>query len=425
MSQRAEVLELLQIGVESTFGTAVAASKKILSLKADIDPTIPIEEIRGQGYKSPVGVVVGKEMSAINLSGPAAYNDLVYLLTTGFCQGVNSTPNKLGVFTVTITGSPTGGNFTLTFDGQTTGNIAYNAAASAVQSALVALSSVGTGNVSVAGSGGGPYTVTFQGDLANTELSLTGSGAGLTGGTTPGVTIAAVAAASAEAWTFQPDAADADTFDSLTFEKGSSLGASQVAGCRLDEIDLTFTPEKTVELKAKMVGKSTTDGITMTGAPTEIAFKPISPRDVDVYFADTLAGILSGQIVPLETKFSLKNRFTPVYGLDSAESSFGDFVERALECTAQITVEMDTDAEGYMTKLRDGSTKYLLILARGETMATGEPYRLAITLPCKFTKSARNAKSDVHCGVFDLVGVYDATAGYSVKVVVWSDLASL
>ena len=77
--------------------------------------------------------------------------------------------------TVTIGGSPTGGTFTLTFGGQTTTGIAYNAAASAVQSALVALSSVGTGNATVSGSAGGPYTVVIQ-----APGTLTGSGASLT-----------------------------------------------------------------------------------------------------------------------------------------------------------------------------------------------------------------------------------------------------
>src|SRR5689334_1738640 len=44
--------------------------------------------------------------------------------------------------TVVIHGSPTGGTFTLTFSGQTTADIAYNANASAVQSALIALSNL-------------------------------------------------------------------------------------------------------------------------------------------------------------------------------------------------------------------------------------------------------------------------------------------
>src|SRR5262245_46081762 len=68
------------------------------------------------------------------------------------------------VQTVTITGSPTGGTFTLTFGGQTTAPIAYNATAVQVQAALEALSTIGFPNVRVTG-GPGPgtaFSVTFQ-----------------------------------------------------------------------------------------------------------------------------------------------------------------------------------------------------------------------------------------------------------------------
>ena len=80
-------------------------------------------------------------------------------------------------------GSPSAGNFTLTYKAQTTANIAYNATAAAVQSALAALSSIPAGTVAVTGAAGGPYTVTFSGSLAQDTTALTGSGTGLTGGT--------------------------------------------------------------------------------------------------------------------------------------------------------------------------------------------------------------------------------------------------
>lgn len=91
------------------------------------------------------------------------------------------------VQTVTITGSPTGGSFTLTYAGQTTSAIAYNAAATAVQSALRALSNMPESGVSVTGSAGGPYTVTFADGANVAQMTATSS---LTGGTTPGVTVA-------------------------------------------------------------------------------------------------------------------------------------------------------------------------------------------------------------------------------------------
>lgn len=87
---------------------------------------------------------------------------------------IDGVPLESTAWTVTI-GAATAGTFTLTVGGQTTAGIAYNAAASAVKSALEALSTVGAGNATVTGTG--PYSVT----LTNGG-TLTGSGAGLTGG---------------------------------------------------------------------------------------------------------------------------------------------------------------------------------------------------------------------------------------------------
>lgn len=90
---------------------------------------------------------------------------------------------------LTITGSPTGGTWTATFQGATTAAIAYNATAATVQSALEALTTIEPGDVTVTGSAGGPYTVTFTGRFAGQDVAaMTASGASLTGGTSPGVT---------------------------------------------------------------------------------------------------------------------------------------------------------------------------------------------------------------------------------------------
>jgi predicted phage gp36 major capsid-like protein len=98
--------------------------------------------------------------------------------------------NTSEVQTVTVNGTPTGGTFTLTYRGATTGTIAYNAAAATVQTALQGLSTIGSGNATVAGSAGGPYTVTFAGALANLNVpQMTADGSSLTGGTDPSVTV--------------------------------------------------------------------------------------------------------------------------------------------------------------------------------------------------------------------------------------------
>ena len=64
--------------------------------------------------------------------------------------------------TVTLTGV-TAGHFKLAVDGVETADIAFDAAAAAVQTALEAV--VGAGNVAVSGDAGGPWTVDFAGAL--------------------------------------------------------------------------------------------------------------------------------------------------------------------------------------------------------------------------------------------------------------------
>ncbi len=104
------------------------------------------------------------------------------------------------VQSVTITGTPTGGTFTLTWSGQTTAAIPYNATAAQVLAALQALSNIGDNDVSVTG-GPGPgsaFAVTFKGVLGGTDVAaMTASGAGLTGGSSPNVTIGTTTAGGA------------------------------------------------------------------------------------------------------------------------------------------------------------------------------------------------------------------------------------
>ena len=103
--------------------------------------------------------------------------------------GVGGADGTDEVQLVTITGAPAGGTFTLTFDGETTAPIAFNAPASAVQAALLALASLAIGDVVVTGSAGGPYTLSFGGDFTEDDVAtLTATGA-FTGGTAPAIAV--------------------------------------------------------------------------------------------------------------------------------------------------------------------------------------------------------------------------------------------
>ena len=87
--------------------------------------------------------------------------------------------------TVTVTGTPTGGTFKLSFNGNSSGNIAYNADAPTVEAALEAITGIGDGDVRVLGGPlpGTPVTVDFINDLGHSNQPLlVKDSTGLTGG---------------------------------------------------------------------------------------------------------------------------------------------------------------------------------------------------------------------------------------------------
>lgn len=89
---------------------------------------------------------------------------------------------------IKLTGTPAGGTFTVTVATQVTSALPYNVSLSAFQTAIEALSSVGTGNTLVTGtsiSDSNGFSVSFVGPLQGMALTVTATGTSLTGGTTP------------------------------------------------------------------------------------------------------------------------------------------------------------------------------------------------------------------------------------------------
>lgn len=140
------------------------------------------------------------------------------------------------VQTITLTGGPTGGTFTLTvpafgtFGALTATALAYNATADEVSQALANVASLGTQGVVVltrsgAGTNGDPYvyTLTFNRALGNVpQLTSTNT---FTGGTTPTVTHATVTGGTG---TFGTSAGKFGPYDSAAADGRQTLARGQL-----------------------------------------------------------------------------------------------------------------------------------------------------------------------------------------------------
>ncbi len=129
------------------------------------------------GFTSPPTLVsdssllVGNTASAVSLPTPT------FTLSSGAAgtnfpntvfddQALTSITARNTSSVQTITVDATGGTFTITFEGQTTAAIPFNASATVVQNQLQALLTIGSGNITVT-QAGKIYTLTFTQDVVN------------------------------------------------------------------------------------------------------------------------------------------------------------------------------------------------------------------------------------------------------------------
>lgn len=162
---------------------------------------------------------------------------------------------------LTLTGSPGGGTFKLSYRGQETSALTYDESAADIQTALRALANIGSTGVTVAGSNGGPWTVTFAGPLANTDVfMLQLSTNSLTGGTTPSMTIA-------------------QSVQGVTYDPRYLVGSATYPGTIVAKKVVSGAPDKVVEYTAQN-GVAEAQTLTVTGTPAGGTFKLAYRGDV-------------------------------------------------------------------------------------------------------------------------------------------------
>jgi len=182
-------------------GTQAVATTLISSLD-QYSGTLSSGTLTFSGYK-PDGTALGSSPTAdltMPVTAATTMNDVLTWLNTN--EGTAAVDEVQ-----TISSTATGGTFTMSFGGQTTGALNWNSTAAQIDTALEALSTIGAGNVTCAG---GPLaadvTVTFAGTLAGTDAALiTVDNTNMTGGTasvaetTPGRAVQGVLGSTATA----------------------------------------------------------------------------------------------------------------------------------------------------------------------------------------------------------------------------------
>lgn len=90
MPERSTIAQRVQIGVETTPGTAVAATKNLLALSIGLNVAEDIHTFQPKGAKYPTVVYNGREWADCDVAGDATYSELQYPMSSALCTPVVS-----------------------------------------------------------------------------------------------------------------------------------------------------------------------------------------------------------------------------------------------------------------------------------------------------------------------------------------------
>jgi len=82
MADRASIFQTVQIGLETTSGTSVAANKKLQSMAIEPGPRAEIKSYRAMGSKFPSLAALGKEWTEASVGGGLTYTEIIYPLSS-------------------------------------------------------------------------------------------------------------------------------------------------------------------------------------------------------------------------------------------------------------------------------------------------------------------------------------------------------
>jgi hypothetical protein len=160
------------------------------------------------------------------------------------------------------------------------------------------------------------------------------------------------------------------------------------------------------------MGRAYAEGIVLTANPADVPLLPVSVDTVDVFVADTVAGLANaGARLKrcVSASLSLPERMNGVFTIDSTEASMSDTVEKRMSPTAQIVVEQDSQGNAMMQRMRDRKVFFLRLYMKSNVVVSGATnYDLQITCPCFVNATQRGDQDDLYAGTYDLTLCYES-----------------
>lgn len=391
MGNRETTRQRIQYGWETTYGTAVAANKRLRSIQFMPQVAMDVKGYRPAGEKLESEQMAVKESSTAAVTGIPCYNELGVLfkmLKGGPVTSGTAGQRQSHFWRFENRGEQFGASITAEYGEEPT-----------------TISVFGTNQTFNRGSRVKAFTMAEMAiELSRGEASLSGSAFGhkieldavMSAGLNDQQTITITgtggsfrARFNGSAWvTVNLPVANAAALDTA-LEGISTIGTAGVTVTGTGPFVVEFTGTSfagravpLIEIDPTSVtGGTVTIAHTRNGGVTEFPIVPILPEHVNIYLSDNFATLSSNRMQRCSmAKFSLADRFNPFWAFNRVNG--GNFVDRAegtgISGRIGIKAHADSEATSLLGSARSNVRRFMRIEAVGPIASGSDPYELVI-----------------------------------------------
>jgi hypothetical protein len=369
------------------------------------------------------------------------------------------------------TGAPTGGTITITatLASAITAAQLYNDTGATLQTKLRALPTIGSTGVTVSGSAGGPWVVTFAGELATKAVPLiTLEANNLTGGTNPNVTIVettpGVDGTTSEVQTLTLTGiptggsvtfgfkTNSTTTPAIAFNAAASAVQTALlamplfatgdvvasGGALPTVVSLAFGGAyAAAELPVLSVTSALTGGTSPTATLDRLApsattapLIPILGSQFDYFLATTMAGLATATVKQqrlFNFQIKIAKRYGPIKPLNTSNNgTYAAIAELKPGLTVSFSVGADAEGMAWLAALRANTMLFVRQLATGPLIEAGFNYFFRADMAILLTK-VNPIKDGAGLAQIDFEGVigHDSTSGTGITLATQCALTAL
>jgi hypothetical protein len=255
---------------------------------------------------------------------------------SGNCFGyaINDTQGPIDpltdeVWQLVITGSPTGGTFTITYSSQTTTAIPYNATPAEIEAALIALSNIGPDDVRVYGSQlpSGTITIHATGALGGQNLTQPTTTDSLTGGSTPATAVSTIQAGGAAYTTIAQQPISKSELNVYIDSTAVAIGTTKFCDCL--EWGISIPPIRNPVKVLCTTYPSFKDSV-------QVRVEEMRSRAVLIKNTDVITFMSSYNTKPKPTRYF---RYEAIGALIGGSNYYKLWIDQALKCETPKDIE--------------------------------------------------------------------------------------